>query len=97
MSAFTIRRRCADSAYLPHSVSFLLLLRSEGLLGLLSQLAKVRAMQHEYARRVMTGEKEQPKQSVAEVRKLGLIPDQKPEDVNLKTSKWIPHLGPSIA
>lgn len=53
-------------------------------------------MQMEYAKRVMQNGKEE-KPSVGEIRKLGLIPDQKPEDVNIKTSKWIPHKGPSIS
>ena len=53
-------------------------------------------MQIEYTKRLMKGGREEgPAQG--EVRKLGLIPDQKPEDVHLKASKWIPHKGPSIS
>lgn len=53
-------------------------------------------MQQEYAKRVMQhGKEDSP--SVGEIRKLGLIPDQKPEDVNIKPARWIPHKGPSIS
>lgn len=34
--------------------------------------------------------------SAGEIRHLGLLPDQKPEDVHIKVPKFIPVKGPSI-
>ncbi|KAL9085292.1 MAG: hypothetical protein Q9159_004801 [Coniocarpon cinnabarinum] len=59
------------------------------------ELAKVRAMQQEYAKRLLKNGREES-QSVGEIRRLGLIPDQKPEDVDMKPHPYIPHRGPSI-
>lgn len=52
-------------------------------------------MQAEYVRRVKkNGREEGP--SAGEIRKLGLIPDQKPEDVDIKPLPLLPNRGPSI-
>ena len=53
-------------------------------------------MKHEYAKRILkNGREESP--SSGEIRKLGLIPDQKPEDVDIKPHKFLPYRGPSIS
>lgn len=52
-------------------------------------------MQREYAKREMQKGRVDPP-SAKDIRKLGLIPDQKPEDVDIKPVRWIPHKGPSI-
>ncbi|KAI9727640.1 MAG: hypothetical protein M1828_005868 [Chrysothrix sp. TS-e1954] len=57
--------------------------------------AKARAMQVElYKKLKKQGRDAAPSQK--EVRKLGLIPDQKPEDVDIKEPRWIPNIGPRI-
>lgn len=53
-------------------------------------------MQQEYAKRLLKdGMPSSP--STGEIKRLGLIPDQKPEDVDIKPMKYIPHRGPSIS
>lgn len=52
-------------------------------------------MQQAYHRKLMENPRDDAP-SAGEVRSLGLIKDQKPEDVNLKPTKWIPIVKPSI-
>ncbi len=52
-------------------------------------------MQVEYVKRLMKGEREE-QPSAGEVRTLGLVKDQKLEDINMKPPKWLPVKGPNV-
>ena len=53
-------------------------------------------MQHALVKRMMEkGREETP--SAGEIRVLGLIPDQKPEDVDIREPKYIPYIKRRIA
>jgi len=62
---------------------------------LLLQLARARAMQAAYRQRVLKNPREDAP-SAQEIKTLGLLPDQKPEDVNMKPLSFLPHIKPSI-
>ena len=53
-------------------------------------------MQRAYNERAKTHPQEQ-KSQVGDIKTLGLIPDQKPEDVNIKPLPYIPHKKPRIS
>lgn len=52
-------------------------------------------MQAAYRQRMMRNPRDDAP-SAESVRTLGLLPDQKPEDVNLKPLSFLPHIKPSI-
>jgi len=52
-------------------------------------------MQAAYRQRVLKNPREDAP-SAQEIKTLGLLPDQKPEDVNMKPISFLPHIKPSI-
>jgi len=53
-------------------------------------------MQHAYRAKVLKNPRTDAP-SAQEIKTLGLLPDQKPEDVHLKPISFLPHIKPSIS